>query len=371
MCKYLGTVFLLMSIFSFSCKGQEYELIQTSKISILKEECYNQYYFDNTLVENDAVSKLYILDHENSCIDVFNMTNLTYNSTIKLNASNKYAGIWTNGVDSIFCTLQNSNKVALFDLKGQLLQYLTIDIPVAFPYDIKSFPHNKLSYTKNKLYLNLQYRLNSPFDIPYHSDELIYDNINNKSEVYSSYPAIYKSDKWWHYIGYNVSKTVNSSGQVILSYPIVDTMYIYTNKGVLINRIPCPSKFLEGYTFKAYDKNKRADIKYKNEYVTTMGRYFNVIYDKYFNLYYRIVLHPQKYVNSDNTLNTTDDNPWSIIVMDSNFKILTEQYMPPKLYDFYTIIPTSKGLLISTNHSLNKDNEDKKIGFVNFKLIKK
>jgi len=73
----------------------------------------------------------------------------------------------------------------------------------------------------------------------------------------------------------------------------------------------------------------------------------SLLWDGFRNRYYRVVAHSQPARNSSGRPNEFNDCPWSIIVLDADFRILGEQKFLSGKYRSASAFPTRKGLLVA------------------------
>jgi hypothetical protein len=123
------------------------------------------------------------------------------------------------------------------------------------------------------------------------------------------------------------------------------------------------------HEFPVFDSKHTTDRSYNDKFDIESGFYENIFYDPYRRLYYRIVTHPQKYINSDSTVNEYFDKSWSIIILNENFNILNEIAMPAKVYDFANIFVAKNGLFISNNNNNNKNLDKNYFSYTLYKCI--
>jgi hypothetical protein len=365
-------IFYLPLILFFSCASiRQGSLEKTGIFSLHLPNTKKIEITETFIVTNNESSFLYILAAKPSRIEVIDLRNKKQLRTIPLEKNPNCRGLWTNGKDSILTIFENSNLLSVFNFEGKLLSSSEVNVLGREIFALKSMPHNKMLYNQGNVFLNVSYRGNSPLEIPlYGKDEIKYDLKTGTVSTFHDYPEIYKQKKWWHYIGYQVSKAIDEDENMLVSYPILDSIYLYKDLK-FVKKVNCPSQYLKSYPFPSYDFEQRQNPQYKSEYVTTLGRYYALCYDPYQSLYYRLVLHPQKYTNADSTRNTTNDMPWSLIVLDKNLNILTEKYFEGKKYNYYTVFPTPEGLFVCNKHELNEEIAENEIQFTIFKFIEK
>ena len=159
------------------------------------------------------------------------------------------------------------------------------------------------------------------------------------------YPWIYKKSKKFYY-EFHPSKTLGHNNHVVFSFALSDTIYAY-KRNKLRRKVSVSSPFFK--TPNAFNKDSMHNYKYISKYISTQPRYKMISYDKYNNLYYRIIAHTQPYKNEDGTINKVFDRPWSIMVLDTNFKKLHEIIMPAGKFEYNTIFVTEKGILLKAN----------------------
>src|SRR5690606_30142048 len=96
--------------------------------------------------------------------------------------------------------------------------------------------------------------------------------------------------------------------------------------------------------------------------------YSTLLYDTYRNCYYRVVVHPQRFNNSDGSVNFSDNRPWSLQLFDSNLKLIGEQRLSDNQCYYNDIVITKEGLLISNNNEQNPKYRESAISFTLYKL---
>jgi hypothetical protein len=85
--------------------------------------------------------------------------------------------------------------------------------------------------------------------------------------------------------------------------------------------------------------------------------YPTLLYDDYRRLYYRFARHPlTKEVSNPNFLNynVLDEQPFSVLVLDTDFKVLCEHSFPDLIYDLNAMFVGEKGLYIPQSHPKNE-----------------
>lgn len=346
----------------------EFNLSETTNYS----SKYISYYHNN--------EEEYLVNYNENDISIefydFTTKQLEYSLSLRENPlfqNNKFYGFFVHNLDSIFICIKYSNKITLVNIEGTVLQTWIIDDSIANTekYYLHASLANNLYYNDNRIYVSQIPHVQDPLQIAKTKPEIIYDIRKNKIiSNTGNFPKVYQKGEWWHIIGYSLSKVLNNNNQLVLSFPVNHNLYVYQNDS-LIKVIEAKSKYLQDYNFPAFDNDYRKNVEYKKKYVTTLGRYYRLIYDDYRNLYYRIVLHPQEYKNKDGSTNSSSGMSWSIMVLDRNFNLLIENFFPAKQFDFYGILVIKEGLLVSNNHDSNKNLDPSKFSYTLFDLEKK
>jgi len=166
-------------------------------------------------------------------------------------------------------------------------------------------------------------------------------DMNIKETVFGSFPTKYTKFNL-DFCNYFPNICLYNASSVLLSFTSDDSIYVYEN-GVRINSFLCKSKYVD--KFNSFSDQKRLDMAYYKKYLTTEPKYLNLIHDKYQNQFYRIVKHRFIY-NAENQLDN-DHLTWSIIVLNSNLKVVKELLFNYRFYSPEIIIPSINGIYIS------------------------
>ncbi len=98
-------------------------------------------------------------------------------------------------------------------------------------------------------------------------------------------------------------------------------------------------------------------------------RYFNLVYDKYRNIFYRFCYTGYNITKDDSSLELMMYLPiFSIIVLDKDLNVIGETLFPENTYNPYMYFVAPEGLYISTNHIKNPDFDEDYLKFDLFEL---
>ena len=98
------------------------------------------------------------------------------------------------------------------------------------------------------------------------------------------------------------------------------------------------------------------------------GEYHNLMYDKYRDVYYRIVELPYELKVNESVFDDEKNREFSIIIFDKDFNIIGETKFPGNKYLYKMSFVGRDGLYISENNLANPDFDEDKLVFACFKL---
>lgn len=280
--------------------------------------------------------------------------------------SPKLWGFYVHNLDSIFTLRYRENIIAIIDTAGNVRSkwQITDNIYNSKKYELTAWANCPFYYKDKKIFVNSRiFSYKEFYDVP---SWLIID-LSYQPPLLTktgTFPNIYRQGK--DYYAFNSYGVLNENNQLIFSFEIDPNLYVY-NKDSFTAILPAKSRYLDD-GFEEFDTTQVMDLNYVSKYQIISGKYSQIIYDKFRNLYYRMVHHKQQHENPDGTINEYFDKEWSIIIMDASFNILDEIKMESRKYYFNNILVTQDGLLISNNHELNAHYTPNKFSFSLFKI---
>ena len=169
-------------------------------------------------------------------------------------------------------------------------------------------------------------------------------------KTYGEYPYPHKKKP----LGYDFCPSVVYPGDsVIVAFGALNYVTVYDQSSGKALRNYCIESEFESMVYPPFDSEW--DIQKQRNYWTENGHFLNFYYDKYRNLFYRLVCHSQPLKNDQGELNNFFDGNWSIIFIDSDLHVISEQKFDAKQYNPYEVIITKKGVYIS---NVKKNTED-------------
>lgn len=183
-----------------------------------------------------------------------------------------------------------------------------------------------------------------------------------------------------------------SNGQYLAAYG--DYPDIYKNKELTDYNYISPFTIAKGDTWSSYfsshciyvfrqDRNKRAycsksrflpdkfellprglQVSERDPKLIARGGYHDIIYDKYRDIFYRIVLHDlPEHIQPDRDWKLRKRVSWSVMFVDDAGNCLGEAPFEGGVYDFDRIFPVKDGLLVSLENPYNTRNEEEMLSF--------
>ena len=98
------------------------------------------------------------------------------------------------------------------------------------------------------------------------------------------------------------------------------------------------------------------------------GKYHNIMYDKYRDVYYRIAEFPYEFKQDESPFDDPKGREFSVIIFDKDFRIIGETRFPGNKYFYKMSFVGKDGLYISENNLANPDFDENKLVFACFKL---
>lgn len=339
-------IFIISSLFIlFSCKDKV--ILKKKEVVLIKAPIsfYPNRTFPLELSEDKSLiqfkwkkNELYIVDKNQSFFKKY---------------FEKYQDAFVESKDSIFLINKETGKILLINSKFDTLSSWQIPIWINnSKYNI--FINHSSNFIKyqNKLYLTI---FPAGFLDTFYTkqNEIIYDLKTQRVEkLYMRFPKIYSNNSWWGSTGNRVSKILNNKGEIIFHYPMLNNILIMKNNS--INEIKlAKSKYLKSFPPQS-QIYPPPDNKYVFEYTIQTPLYYSLFYDKFHDLYFRIVAHKQSlYKNS--LKNTIISRDWSIMIFDNNFKLLKEIKMEGGKYFYDSIFILEDGIYILKQDDNNFD----------------
>lgn len=364
--KIIFYIFLLLCFTGYGCVVRKnYKSVKLKQKKIIRyklnvTENPNPHYVFYT--EDSSTKKRYLIarDAESTKLTLFNYKRR--NSILEIpfvgdvNKAN-ISGFYMHNIDSFFVQQHDKNKILLINQYGNILKQwkLPDNITGINRYSVWASYKDPILYKNGKLYTSVdQYgTYNKPEDFNYNS-KLIFDLTKDSPVVITQLgllPEIYRQKGTNFHGGLRFpSSVINNNGEIVISFPVDHYIHVYNGNSEKEKNL-VKSQFLD--SFQSYNVNKSVFQDYDQQYNNSVGSYHSLLYDKWRKLYYRVVLPYNDFYNSDGTVNLKEDRPFTIMILDKDFKVLNEVKFPGKQFVFGNILAVKEGLMISINNPKN------------------
>ncbi|MGI6370197.1 MAG: DUF4221 family protein [Candidatus Kapaibacterium sp.] len=331
-------IFLFLLLFNFlflisydKCY-KKIELIPIDTLS--KDVIYNASYFDSTNYIEYLIKDVKNLHNDLDSLIFFDAKTEERKYGIKFQTSYPLVEYNLHTLDSIFAIVCYQNKLCQFSRQGELVN----------EWDIKLFD-DSISYEAYflKPLINddvIYFEIGADLSVPafYNTKHIgMIKLLDGKIRGYKkiiNYPDFYRQDS--SYLLLDVNKLIYNNKELLISYGLSHDLYLYKDD-TNYRTINVKSRYLD--TFRYEQTN------YRDQQIED-GKYSDILYDKYRNLYYRVVRHNQNMYNPDGTVNDYWDCSWSIIFLNSDLSIIDEIFFPAKKYLACEVVITSEGILL-------------------------
>jgi hypothetical protein len=164
------------------------------------------------------------------------------------------------------------------------------------------------------------------------------------------YPEFYRDNIWSTFD--MIYFRLFDGESYIYSWPLLDHLV----------KVNYWSKNTEKYLVKSAEDNSKAKPfksiptdRMEDEVSLSNLRYGEIFYDKYNELYYRVVYHPLKNYSNEIYPTYRQAREFSILVLDKNFNLQKEVSFPDKKYLVYNAFVGPKGLYLPRNNPFLED----------------
>jgi hypothetical protein len=303
---------------------------------------------------------------EDKKINLLNLINNKIEYKISLDKIDSVASIkngfsfYFHNFDTIFVLLEKKvNTIYQIDSTGKITKKYFFSVESDYNYVLTSFGGSNMCFFDNKILLKkmiFPQQKNSDYLKIFYSEppDITINTKNNVVEKFGQWPLKYTYENFNNSYPY---RCIDNEKNVIYSFAAEHELYVYSKNGQL-STFPAKSKFID--KFIQYDIDSMYNVQFKKKYFTTAPKYAKIIFDMYNNLYYRIAIHEQSFINKKtNTINSEDDKTWSIIILDKQFNLIDEIYFSENSpYTPFSFSICEEGLLIRKKKKINNNNEN-------------
>ena len=396
--KITSFICLVSCICLFACQDSPKESIATYDIGLAESKKIvlpvdeNTYYLSKSIFQFEEDDKEYLLfgnlekrQHELLIYDI-EKQNLHKRIPLEKEGPNGVPGIW--GCIPFFdsktflVSQHNSGRMSIIDGEGIVVQKysmrqfsdktkrrgLWVDsrFGVSFFYT-PSFIKDSIVYFSNGIFI--QYKINQRLDREVWKTIPMFNSLNLKNgHIHTlpiKYPDIFEDDvKVPAGGGYEFTYDYNyKQERLVCSLTGYDSIMV-TDDLKQVRWYNGKSRYLKSMRPKVYEAD---GFDWLRE-ATENPAYHNIMYDKYRDVYYRIVELPYELKQNESPFDTPKGREFSIIIFDKDLNIIGETKFPGNKYLYKMSFVGRDGLYISENNLANPEFDEDKLVFACFKL---
>ena len=396
--KITSFICLVSCICLFACQDSPKESIATYDIGLAESKKIvlpvdeNTYYLSKSIFQFEEDDKEYLLfgnlekrQYELLIYDV-EKQNLHKRIPLEKEGPNGVPGIW--GCIPFFdsktflVSQHNSGRMSIIDGEGNVVQKynmrqssdktkrrgLWVDsrFGVSFFYT-PSFIKDSIVYFSNGIFI--QYKINQRLDREVWKTIPMFNSLNLKNgHIHTlpiKYPDIFEDDvKVPAGGGYEFTYDYNyKQERLVCSLTGYDSIMV-TDDLKQVRWYNGKSRYLKSMRPKVYEAD---GFDWLRE-ATENPAYHNIMYDKYRDVYYRIVELPYELKQNESPFDTPKGREFSIIIFDKDLNIIGETKFPGNKYLYKMSFVGRDGLYISENNLANPEFDEDKLVFACFAL---
>lgn len=276
------------------------------------------------------------------------------------------------GTDSLFAFASSESRtIFLFGSDGKMQAVYTAALPVAgsLDYLLTGSDQNPMLLAKEQLVLTIT---RTGIYVNSKANRIGYFSTPPYVSFSPKKPAAQENTGYWpqdyrngeNFRDYYPQHCVNAKGQIVASFEANDSLFVIED-GKIVERHECKSRYMTPRH--PFPDDSLGHFAYLGRFIVQEPRYRYLVYDPYRQLYYRIVHHAQQTEKPGGMeVNGYLDKPWSLMVLDGKFNVLSETVFDPQRF-FPGIFPLKNGLLVQRRTNEN----DTSITFSVFEFPKK
>ena len=283
-------------------------------------------------------------------------------------------GYHIENLDNIYIT-SNLMGLSKIDTSGTKKQFIEYGETNNGHYIVPNFTSSSYIYAPAVVHCGKIFITQYPYQSSKISDtpvSVYIDTITSSSEELPfRYPNIIADEEYMEtVISTNFSREFDKK-QFIYSFFMDEKIYVTDIDTNEENIISAPSKYIKKLNFIKYSDDR--EMVYKQLLETSY--YYNILYDKYRNVYYRFaIIGSEISKNPDYSffdIYTNGFISFSVIILDENFNIIGETLFPKYTYNPTIAFVHKNGLYISDSHILNPSFDENTLSFKCFTLKEK
>lgn len=323
--------------------------------------------------EQNGKEHLVIVSNNAPEVYVYDMSNQKLEKTIEYEREGadgvgpKVGGALMVNWDSIYLPSLFVPEISQIDSAGHKKNVISfISVDEEFPFIMtRSVTGAQMYLIENELYC-LQ-MVNPRLGKDMMTDSPVGMKINLKSKEAEAFDFCYPSELFPDNnapalgIETRVGRCFNGEN-FVYSFAFDENIYVVSKDHRHVRKIPVRSRYIDELNLPA---KVATNLKLATKQMCELAFYGDIIYDKYRQVYYRIV-YPHENLSLDESFSDlwqSGRSRFSIMILDKDFHIIGETLFPENLYrsDLYYVTP--EGLFISDSHYKNPNYDEDLLSF--------
>lgn len=282
-------------------------------------------------------------------------------------------GYYIENWDNIYVT-SNFHGLSIVDSSGIKKQFIEYKETDKGHYIVPNFTSSSFIYTPTIIHNEKVFITQLPYQASKISETPVSVAIDTISQTIEElpfrFPHIIPDNKLSSAVlGTRFSRDFNGK-EFLYSFFMDENIYATDVKTNKEKKIRAKSKYIEKLTLVEFSDDR------ENVYKSLLenSHYYNMLYDKYRNIYYRFAIigseieHNSKFSFFD--IYTNGFIQFSVIIMNENFDIIGETLFPKYIYNPTIAFVHKNGLYISDSHIQNSSFNENVLSFKCFSLKK-
>ena len=392
--KITSFICLVSCICLFACQDSPKESIATYDIGLAESKKIvlpvdeNTYYLSKSIFQFEEDDKEYLLfgnlekrQHELLIYDI-EKQNLHKRIPLEKEGPNGVPAIWGcipfHDSKNILISQHNAGRTTIIDREGNVVRHYNMKhngknklwadcrYGTSF-FHMPSFTRDSIVYFSNGIFI--QYKINQRLDREVWKTIPMFNSLNLKNgHIHTlpiKYPDIFEDDvKVPAGGGYEFTYDYNyKQERLVCSLTGYDSIMV-TDDLKQVRWYNGKSRYLKSMRPKVYEAD---GFDWLRE-ATENPAYHNIMYDKYRDVYYRIVELPYELKQNESAFDTPKGREFSIIIFDKDLNIIGETKFPGNKYLYKMSFVGRDGLYISENNLANPEFDEDKLVFACFAL---
>ncbi len=376
----ISFLFLLLIINSCNLKKDyTYQIKETEVLRLELDSITSNYSFQFSHLILKGKEFLSIYNRNQHAILIWDLETKQKKYVVKLkhggpNGIYRLSDYYISNIDSIYAVASYYNEINLLNSHGEIISKFDLKRGVSNTQDFDKLdftgmPWKPMMIINSKLILGTMPYL-SVIDAKFGFSKIgfsydIKTGVSNANLYEYSEP--YKGKSFGYFHSYPFTNMGIDGKSFIVSFPADENIYHLNTSGKVINKYLSKSDFFNLDIEPAKEEGQEVLEKY---YLNNPA-YANILSDPYRKVYYRFAL--QKYAGKDvvPTAFVASFKPLSVIILNEHFEKIGETLLPANKHFILNAFVGKKGLFISNAHPNNPENDENKLSFTCYQLVKK